>query len=121
MHDALTAILCTLIVAAGWYYLARSQFVQSLQGIETPRRNAARHKARRLGALSMILLAPSFFWLIYETNPEASRVSVPRASAAMLLTIFALVSMMICVTADVYLTLRVRQQLRQQAKPPQYP
>ena len=82
MHDFITAILCTLIDAAGWYYLTQSRFVQSMEGFESPRRNAARRKARRLGAISMILLAPSFFWLIFETNPEPSQISRRRAAAA---------------------------------------
>lgn len=111
LHDAFTAILCTMIAAAGWFYLTQSKAVQTLQGIESPRRNAARRKARRMGALSMLLLSPSFFWLIYETNPVASQISKPRATAALLLTAFALLSMMMFVLADLYLTMRVRRSI----------
>ena len=111
MKDALIAISCTLVMVAGWFYLARSQGVQRLQPYESPRRNAARGKARRLGAWSMILVGISGFWMMWEVQRLEVNRDAPtlRAGLALMLVTVALLTMMLCAIVDVYLTMRMRR------------
>lgn len=116
MLDALTAIFCTFILAAGWFYLTQSRGVERLSELESPRRNAARRKARRMGAWAMILLAASLFWIMFEV-PRRDAISARRFTAAVLLLGFSLITMILCAMVDVYLTLRMRQSNRPPPKP----
>lgn len=105
--DALLAAFCTFVVAAGWYYLARSQIVTTLEPYESPRRNKTRRKVRRMGAWGMILAAVSGYWLTLELKWRS-----PRAALALLLLGFALMTMVFSVAIDVYLTQRMTREQR---------
>ena len=102
--DAVIAVFCTLVVAAGWYYLARSSAVASLAGYESPRRNKTRRKVRRMGAWSMIVLAIGVYWMILEVKWRASPV---RLFLSLVLSSFAILMMLTCAAADMYLTHRL--------------
>lgn len=106
MLDAFTAILCTMMIAAGWFYLVRSQGVERLQGLESPRRNAARRKTRRMGAWSMILLGVGWFWLMWELQRKASAI---RTLFAFVIVVLSLMTMVLCALVDMYLTNRMRR------------
>lgn len=107
--DAFIAAFCTFVVAAGWYYLARSPIVAALEPYESPRRNRTRRKVRRMGAWGMILAAVSGYWLTLELK---WRTSPPRVALALLLLTFALITMVISVVFDVYLTQRMTREQR---------
>lgn len=108
--DAFFAAFCTLVVAAGWYYLARSQIVTALQPFESPRRNKTRRKVRRMGAWGMILAATAGYWLVFEM--KRPQPSPPRVASALLLLSFALLAMLLSVMVDVYLTRRLARDQR---------
>jgi UDP-N-acetylmuramyl pentapeptide phosphotransferase/UDP-N-acetylglucosamine-1-phosphate transferase len=111
MSDAITAVCCTLVIVAGWFYLARSQGVERLQAFETPRRNLTRRRARRMGAWSMMLVGISGFWLIWEVQRLEAERDAPavRAGLALMVVTVALLTMMTCAFVDVYLTMRMRR------------
>lgn len=111
--NALVAVFCTLVIAAGWFYLARSDMVAKLEPYESPRRNIARRKARRIGAWAMILAAVSGYWLVLELR---WRTSPPRVAAAFLLVMFAVVGMIVSVVVDLYLTRRMSRSNRRGPK-----
>lgn len=104
--ELLIASFCTLVIAAGWFYLARSVGVERLQPLETPARNRTRRTARRLGAWCMIVLSLSFFWMFVELE---RKLSPPRMALSLGFVVLALLTMMICVMIDVYLTVRMYQ------------
>lgn len=106
MRDAFTAILCTFMVAAGWYYLVRSRGVEHLQEFESPRRNATRRKTRRMGAWSVILVGIGWFWLMWELQRNTSPI---RFLLALLVVGLSVIMMVICAMVDVYLTTRMRR------------
>ena len=102
--DAFIAIFCTLVVAAGWYYLSRSDAVAALEGFESPRRNKTRRKVRRMGAWAMILLAISVYWMIVEAKRGTSPI---RLLLSLLLSSLAILTMLLCAAVDMYLTHRL--------------
>ena len=104
--EFLIGLFCTLVIAAGWYYLARSPLVTNLQGLETPRRNRTRRAARRLGAWAMIVLSFSFFWMFVELERG---LSPKRMALSLAFVVLALLTMIICVLIDLYLTYRMFQ------------
>ncbi len=104
--EFLIALFCTLVIAAGWYYLARSPSVDRLSELETPRRNRTRRTTRRLGAWCMIVLSLSFFWMFVELERGLSPKRVALSLAFVVLSLF---TMLVCVMVDVYLTIRVYQ------------
>jgi hypothetical protein len=104
--EILIASFCTLVIAAGWYYLARSVGVDRLQPFESPRRNQTRRTARRLGAWCMIVLSLSFFWMFVELE---RKLSPPRIALSLGFVVLSLLTMMVCVLIDVYLTFRMYQ------------
>lgn len=106
LDEILIATLCTLVIGAGWYYLARSVGVERLQALESPARNRTRRAARRLGAWCMIVLAFSFFWMFVELE---RKLSPPRIALSLCFVVLSLFTMMICVCVDVYLTYRMYQ------------
>lgn len=106
MGDALVAIFCTLVVAAGWFYLARSRTVDALQAFESPRRNRTRRSVRRLGAWAMIMAAAAFFWMMVEFKRE---LSPPRQLLSVAIVALTLTFMMFCAGIDLYLTHRMRR------------
>jgi hypothetical protein len=103
---ALTAVFCTLCLAAGWFYLTRSDMVSRLSDVESPRRSAVRHRIRRLGACCMIALAAMFFYMMWELNRgrSAQRVVIAGAGVGLILII-----MLTLAIADLYLTYRTRR------------
>lgn len=106
LGEILIATFCTLVIAAGWYYLARSSGVERLQPLESPTRNRTRRVARRLGAWCMIVLSLSFFWMFVELE---RKLSPPRIALSLGFVVLSLSTMMICVFVDVYLTFRMFQ------------
>jgi ABC-type Fe3+-siderophore transport system permease subunit len=109
---ALTSLLCTMCLAAGWFYLTRSRMVDTLATLETPRRTALRRRIRRTGAVCMMCVAVAFFYLVYELNRRESPQRVVLAGAAVGVL---LLSMLLLAACDVYLTYRTRKAHR---KPP---
>ena len=107
--DAFIAIFCTLVVAAGWYYLARSDAVIALEGFESPRRNKTRRKVRRMGAWAMILLSVSVYWMILEAKWGTSPA---RLLLSLILSSFAIFTMVLCALVDMYLTHRLGKSRR---------
>lgn len=107
MTHAITAIFCTLCMAAGWFYLARSRGVERLAMLESARRNATRRKARRLGAWSMILVGLGSFWLMFELDREPT--NPLRFLLSLVLLFVSLATMIICALVDMYLTRRMHQ------------
>lgn len=106
LGEFLIASFCTLVIAAGWYYLARSLTVERLQSLETPRRNRTRRTTRRLGAWCMIILSLSFFWMFVELE---RRNSPTRLAISLAFVAFSLLTMLLCVMVDMYLTFRMYQ------------
>lgn len=104
--EFLIALCCTIVIGAGWYYLARSQGVERLAVHESPRRNRTRRAARRLGAWAMIVLSLSFFWMFVEI---ARYTSPARMVMSLAFVVLALLVMLACVMVDVYLTIRMYQ------------
>lgn len=111
MGDVLLAIACVAVIGAGWFYLSRSTAVSQLEGLESPRRNFARRRARRFGSLGVILAGLGIYWLTLELR---WRQSPARIAASLLVVLFALSVMMLSVIIDIYLTHRVSRQLREQ-------
>ena len=116
MQNAITAIFCTLCMAAGWYYLARSQGVARLALLESPRRNATRRRARRMGAWSMMMIGAAGFWLMFEVDrtDTPSRVRSLRVVVAAFAVMIALLTMVLSAMVDMYLTMRMRRSNRGQ-------
>jgi|GEM_PF-5317681 len=112
MANAIVAIFCGLSIMAGWYYLSRSQLVEQLQPFESPRRNRIRRQARRLGAMTMIVLSIAFFygfWLLTRTKEGQPSLQLLFAWFAVVVLLFILI---LCVSVDVYLTARIRNTLK---------
>ena len=106
IDELLIGLFCTLVIAAGWYYLSRSPAVENLQGFESPQRNRTRKMTRSLGAWAMIVLSLSFFWMFVELERELSPI---RMAASLGFVVLALLTMILCVVVDVYLTFRIYQ------------
>lgn len=114
--NAITAIFCTLCMAAGWFYLARSRGVERLSSLESPRRNATRRRVRRMGAWSMIMIGAAGFWLMFELGRADVRTASPvhrlRLFVAGIAVSVSLITMVLTAMVDVYLTIRLRQSNR---------
>lgn len=105
MANALVAMLCGLLLLAGWYYLTRSSVVEQLYAFETPRRNRMRRQVRRLGAWTMIALAIALFagvWLLL-----GGKATLPLL-AVWLCVIILIFILILSVMVDIYLTARMR-------------
>jgi hypothetical protein len=113
LGEILIATFCTLVIAAGWFYLARSEGVERLQHLESPARNHTRRVARRLGAWCMIVLSLSFFWMFVELE---RKLSPSRMALSLGFVVLSLLTMMACVMVDVYLTVRMYKTNRGQRK-----
>lgn len=113
LADAITALFCTLCIAAGWFYLARSRGVERLAMLESPRRNATRRKVRRMGAWAMMIIGAAGFWMMFELGKPISQSSSPVHRLRLLvsgMTVFvALITMVLSALIDMYLTMRLRQ------------
>ena len=113
MANALIAILCGLLLLAGWFYLTRSRLVEELNSIESPRRNRIRRKVRRLGAMTMIALAIVLFvgvWMLM-----GSKASPQLMLVWLLVVILLLFILILSVMVDIYLTARMRGMFRKQS------
>jgi hypothetical protein len=115
--NALVAIFCTLVLAAGWHYATNSSAVDRLAGVEVDRFNQLRRRLRRLNGIQLLALSAVIFWLFVELQRlDGAARSPVRFAIASGLTLVLLMVTLLLAGVDMWLTSRMRASRR---RPPQ--
>ncbi len=117
VSETLPGILALLIGVAGWFYLFYSRAAANLASLEEQNLNRRRIYLRRVNAVLMlvlaILIAVGYYWF------DLDRLTLPerREFAAIWLVVLVLLAIILVLAiADVRLTFRLRQTLRERRK-----
>lgn len=116
MH-ALAVIFSLLAGVAGWFYLFYARADAGLASVEGERSNRWRARLRRVGGLTMLLLAALFYFAFRITPTTADQVPGESVAAAWLGVLLLLVGVLALGLTDVILTHRLRRALRKRHSP----
>lgn len=111
----LPGIFSLLVGACGWYYLFYSRAARKLEGVEDDATNRRRGRLRRIGGMTMLLLAVFIYAGFYTVDAKHS----PAAFLLTWVVVFVLLFLIVLLAlVDLRLTARLR---RNRTKPPTLP
>jgi UDP-N-acetylmuramyl pentapeptide phosphotransferase/UDP-N-acetylglucosamine-1-phosphate transferase len=103
--DYLPAIFSLLVGAAGWYYMFYSKAAQRLESVEGQRQNRLRVRLRRVGGLSILLLAVAFYALFSLPDDRVRTAMLLMAAVVILMMVILILGLI-----DLRLTRRLRRE-----------